>query len=361
MNDKEQKNRVRGSLVGGAIGDALGFPVEFIFSYENIQKRYGENGITRLATSQWWSGTDTGKAVISDDTQMTLFTALGVLNAKQNGMAPVPSICHAYIEWLYTQKGFRSQRFKNCWIGDLPELNVRRAPGNTCITALERIIQGRDPMNDSKGCGGVMRIAPIPLYGLSQGRISNVETLNELAADAAELTHEHPLGYIPAYVMSHIIYRLGTDESPTREVFARYVYEALQQAIQKYECQKYEMDVLQTLLEKALVLAYEDIPDYEAITQIGEGWVAEETLAIAVYCCAKHFDNFEKALVASVNHGGDSDSTGAVTGNILGAAVGYDAIPDHFKNDLELHDVILHVADDLWRGYTTRFKRNKES
>ena len=121
------------------------------------------------------------------------------------------------------------------------------------------------------------------------------------------------------------------------------------------------MDVLQTLLEKALVLAYEDIPDYEAITQIGEGWVAEETLAIAVYCCAKHFDNFEKALVASVNHGGDSDSTGAVTGNILGAAVGYDAIPDHFKNDLELHDVILHVADDLWRGYTTRFKRNKES
>ncbi len=108
-------------------------------------------------------------------------------------------------------------------------------------------------------------------------------------------------------------------------------------------------------------MAYEDIPDYEAIAQIGEGWVAEETLAIAVYCCAKHFDNFEKALVASVNHGGDSDSTGAVTGNILGAAVGYDAIPTHFKNNLELHDVILHVADDLWRGYTTRFKRNKES
>ena len=60
--------------------------------------------------------------------------------------------------------------------------------------------------------------------------------------------------------------------------------------------------------------------------------------------------------IASVNHRGDSDSTGAVTGNILGAVVGYDAIPKFFKTNLELHDVILHVADDLWRGWTTKFK-----
>lgn len=105
---------------------------------------------------------------------------------------------------------------------------------------------------------------------------------------------------------------------------------------------------------KALTLACEDIPDNDAIRQIGEGWVAEETLAIAVYCCAKHFDDFEKAMIASVNHGGDSDSTGAVTGNILGAAIGYEAIPQYFKNDLELHDVILHVADDLWLGKITQ-------
>lgn len=83
------------------------------------------------------------------------------------------------------------------------------------------------------------------------------------------------------------------------------------------------------------------------------GWVAEETVAIAVYCSLAYFDNFERAMIASVNHKGDSDSTGAVTGNILGAAIGYDTIPQHFKDDVELHDVILHVADDLWRGETT--------
>lgn len=355
MKDYEQKDRVRGALIGGAIGDALGFPVEFIYSYEDIQKRYGENGITRLDTAQWWTDTNMGKAVISDDTQMTLFTALGILNAKGKGMAPVPAICNAYIEWLYTQKGMRSKRYNDCWIGDLPELNVRRAPGHTCITALEKIIQGLDPMNDSKGCGGIMRIAPIPLYGLSQNRITDIAVLNGLAADVAELTHEHPLGYIPAYVMSHIIYRLATDESPTHEAFHEYVHEAMKMADNKYESKGQSMEILHSLINMALDLSCKDLPEHDAIRQIGEGWIAEETLAIAIYCCAKHFDDFEKAMIASVNHGGDSDSTGAVTGNILGAAIGYDAIPEHFKVDLQLHDVILHVADDLWRGYTTRF------
>ena len=63
---------------------------------------------------------------------------------------------------------------------------------------------------------------------------------------------------------------------------------------------------------------------------------------------AKYFDDIEQALIASVNHTGDSDSTGAVLGNILGAAVGYDALPQHFKDDLEMHDVILKVADQLF-------------
>lgn len=88
----------------------------------------------------------------------------------------------------------------------------------------------------------------------------------------------------------------------------------------------------------------------EAIELIGGGWVGDEALAIALYCAAKYFDDFEKAMIAAVNHSGDSDSTGAITGNILGAVLGYEALPDFYKKDLELHDVILAVADDLWEG-----------
>ena len=83
------------------------------------------------------------------------------------------------------------------------------------------------------------------------------------------------------------------------------------------------------------------------IHNIGEGWVAEETLAIAIYCTLRHQDDFSAGLIASVNHNGDSDSTGAVAGNILGALHGYDAIEEKWKKDLELRNVILEMADDL--------------
>ena len=126
-----------------------------------------------------------------------------------------------------------------------------------------------------------------------------------------------------------------------------------------YPKQQENIGYLKSLTDMALVLVGATTSDVENMEKIGGGWVGEEAFAMAVYCTAKYFDNFEKAMIAAVNHAGDSDSTGAITGNILGAAFGYNAIPPHFKNDVELHDVILHVADDLWRGETTEFLNDK--
>ena len=103
------------------------------------------------------------------------------------------------------------------------------------------------------------------------------------------------------------------------------------------------------LMQRAVDLSAQDMNERDAIRALGEGWVAEETLAIAVYCALKHPDDFEKAVIASVNHDGDSDSTGAVTGNILGAALGYDAIPAYYLDKLELRQIIEEIADDLYR------------
>lgn len=368
MDRNKQLDKIRGSLVGGAVGDALGYPVEFISSYEGIQKRYGEKGITRLDTTQWWLPDEekSGKAWISDDTQMTLFTACGLLNAKAQGKAPKYAICEAYLEWYYTQIGKRFGRYKDCWIGDVPELNNRRAPGNTCITALQDILRGKDPYNNSKGCGGIMRTAPVALYGAVwrdtpegeplEGRISNIKDVDMLAADAAEITHQHPLGWLSSALEAHVIYRILQKDSPTVDDFKAYLSEGYDMLLSLYPNEGAGITQLRALTDKALGLVGSPASDVDNIEAIGEGWVAEETLAIAVYCAVKYFDNFEKAIIASVNHKGDSDSTGAVTGNILGAVVGYDAIPELFKTDLELHNVILHVADDLWRGMTTKFK-----
>ena len=85
------------------------------------------------------------------------------------------------------------------------------------------------------------------------------------------------------------------------------------------------------------------------IHALGKGWVAEKTLAIAVYCAFKYPEDFDKALIASVNHEGDSDSTGAVTGNIVGTNVGLSGIPSKYIDDLELKDIIMEIADDLYK------------
>ena len=349
------QDRIRGSLIGGAIGDALGYPVEFIYSFEGIQGRYGERGITRLDTKQFWLDDEeqSGKAVVSDDTQMTLFTANGILNAKRQKIGMKYGICLAYIEWYLTQIGKKSGKYKDCWIGSLPELNKRRAPGNTCMTSLNDIYRGKDPINNSKGCGGVMRIAPIPLYAAVDNRMDILEA-DKLAGDAAEITHQHPLGYIPASLMSHVIYRLALDGHPTREDLIAYVLEGMGKLGDLFPQHHQEVLEMMGMARVAIDLSANDRSDLQNIGALGGGWVGDEALAIALYCAIRHFDDFEQAIIAAVNHGGDSDSTGAVTGNILGAAVGYEAIPQFFKHDLELHDVILHMADDLYRGVVTK-------
>jgi len=349
------QDRIRGSLIGGAIGDALGYPVEFIYSFEEIQKRYGERGITRLDTNQHWLPKEkqVGKAVVSDDTQMTLFTANGLLNAKKQGILLKYGICGAYIEWYLTQIGMKSPKYRDCWISDVPELNHRRAPGNTCMSSLDDIYRGKDPMNNSKGCGGVMRIAPIPLYATVQDRMS-IEEADHLAGDAAEITHQHPLGYISAALMSHVIYRLALDIEPTQDGMKRYIMEGVAEMRNQYKAYHNDVERMAELAERAIFLLDNGKTDLENIGRLGEGWTGEEALAIALFCALKHFNSFEEAMIASVNHGGDSDSTGAVTGNILGAAIGYEAIPQFYKDDLEMHDLILHMADDLYRGEVTK-------
>ena len=348
------QNRIRGSLIGGAIVDALGYPVEFIYSFEEIQKRYGERGITRLDTRQHWldETEQVGKAVVSDDTQMTLFTANGILNAKQKGMPGIIGITYAYLEWYLTQIGVKSSKYHDCWISNVQELNHRRAPGKTCMSALDDIYRGKDPMNNSKGCGGVIRIAPIPLYAVAGNRIDIINA-DRLAADAAEITHQHPLGYISAALMSHVIYRLALDNEPTREGMKRYIMEGVDMIRNQYKAYHNDVERMTELAERAIFLIDNGKTNLENIGHLGEGWTGEEALAIALYCALKHFDSFEEAMIAAVNHGGDSDSTGAVTGNILGAAVGYEAIPQFYKDDLEMHDLILHMADDLYRGELT--------
>ena len=338
--------KYRGCLLGGAVGDALGFPVEFLYD-EQIFRRYGENGITEY---ELYDGT----AEISDDTQMTLFTANGLLLGTTRRMtsgiiAPYTDfLAQCYDDWLITQSFPPSPGYRNhTWLINVPELHHERAPGHTCINALRSGRKGAigHPINDSKGCGGVMRVAPIGLY-FPAGPGSDETDL--LGAQAAALTHGHELGYIPAAALVHIInYLTHIEHADLRHA----VDDSLDAVKRLFPNARYLTDFLR-LMEKACLLSREkELDDLEGIRVLGEGWVAEETLAIAVYCSLKYENNFEKGIVAAVNHSGDSDSTGSVTGNILGAFLGSDEIPEEFLSKLELKQVITQIADDLYYDY----------
>ncbi len=339
---------IRGSMIGGAVGDALGYPVEFL-SYLDIQSVYGNSGIRSYVYD---SSKD--RALISDDTQMTLFTAVGILNGdtrvRLRGIGGPPSsyIWDSYQAWLRTQRGISGSPDDKTktWLDNVPELYAERAPGITCLSALSGGIPGRieNPINNSKGCGGVMRVAPLGLYYSSV----NLSDLDREGAAVAALTHGHPLGYMPAAVLTHIINQITYARD--RYACLREIVLSSRNAVAALFSGNEYTSALTELINLAVTLSENGRPDLENIRRLGEGWVAEETLAIAIYCSLRYSDDFSEGIIAAVNHDGDSDSTGAVTGNILGAWLGYSAIPEKWKNKLELSEVILEVADDLCHG-----------
>ena len=342
---KKNLDKFRGCLIGGAAGDALGYAIEFL-SESFIFAKFGKEGITDCLLHD-------GKAWISDDTQMTMFTANGLLFGTTRGctrgiMGTYPSyIAGAYRDWYKTQ--FESyancnRKFITSWLMHVPELFAPRAPGNTCLSAIDAGCCGsiEKPINNSKGCGGVMRVAPIGLY-FGDSRKTPL-AIDLMGADVAALTHGHEMGYIPAAMLVHIVRLASHKENITLK-------EAVLDSTAAMEMLFAEAKSLPgflKLIRRAVELSESDLSDLDAIHKLGQGWVGDEALAIAIYCALKYSDDFDKALIAAVNHEGDSDSTGAITGNILGAYLGLSGIPEKYITNLELVDVLTELADDLY-------------
>jgi ADP-ribosylglycohydrolase len=341
--DRRTREHFSGCLLGGAVGDALGAPVEFLSLHE-IRSEYGQAGITDYDLAYDRCG------AITDDTQMTLFTAEGVLRADvrwhHKGIChPASVIHHAYIRWLQTQgESSRSQFSKNemdGWLIGVKRLHNRRAPGNTCQSALGGAEMGtiEKPLNDSKGCGGVMRAAPI-------GLVARDETAAFiLGCEAAAITHGHPSGYFSAGCFAAIVRNLTEGRALPDAIERTLRILNKSDHIRHEECS--------AAIRKAVALWHdlEVAPSPEAVERLGEGWVGEEALAIALYCALSARDDFARGVLLAVNHGGDSDSTGAITGNLLGLMLGQNAIPTDWLDRLELRAEIETMADDLFTGF----------
>lgn len=327
-----------GCLVGGAIGDAWGAPVEFL-DYQTIVEEYGEEGVKETHYTK-----TKGLALISDDTQMSMFTAEGLLRARscatQKGKEIEKegikrSVFRSYLRWLYTQGlgtvQWKSKDYDGYLIG-VKALHAYRNPALTCITALGRGTIGtiEQPINEGKGCGGIMRIAPVGLF-------IKDETAFDVGCELAALTHGDPLAYLPAGALALMIQRIIMGDTLDIAVWKMFM---------RLKGEAHGKEIVQ-LLEKAISLVSEGEPNYEKVEALGKGYLGHETLAIATYCALSAQDDFTKGVQLAINHGGNSDTTAAVTGNILGAYLGANQISDAFKQHVECQKELEELAKDL--------------
>ena len=343
-SDAQLRARFHGCLLGGAAGDALGAPVEFL-DLEEIVKAYGEQGIRDYAPAYGKLGS------ITDDTQMTLFTGEGMLCAQLAsalaGQAPdfFSAATASYARWLTTQEISQrglSAAAKSGWLLEQRKLFSRRSPGTTCLSALHSNRgKVKRAANDSKGCGGVMRIAPVGMYfahalGRERNQDRLIPSIFRTGSDLAAITHGHPSGCLSAGVLA-VLVGLVLAGSPLKE--------AINAAKEELRNHKSHKETL-AAIEQAEALAETRPRERSALRVMGKGFVAEEALAMGLYC-ALSAHNFEDGIILAVNHSGDSDATGSITGNLLGAAAGVQAIPERWLRNLELRTTIEALADDL--------------
>lgn len=313
---RARQSQYEGCLLGLALGDALGAPVEFL-KLDEIRQEYGPDGIAGL---ELWREFRAGS--FTDDTQMSLATARGCVDAYlalRHGdvWRPAQAVYRRYLAWLRTQ--------------DNPYMN--RAPGATCLWALRsgRMGTWEAPFNNRKGCGGVMRVAPAGL-AFPPGQAF------QYGVEFAAITHGHPSGYLPAGVLAETVALL---------MEGRELQECVIAALKALRHWWGHEETL-AKAEQARRLASEGVEAQEAIAQLGEGWVGEEALAIALYCSLRFEQDWQAAVLVAVNHSGDSDSTGSITGAILGTLLGEEALPARWLSQLESASGIKAIADDLY-------------
>ncbi|MCX6153781.1 MAG: ADP-ribosylglycohydrolase family protein [Candidatus Kapabacteria bacterium] len=333
--DQQRLSKIQGCLIGGAIGDALGATIEFD-SINQVLARYGKEGITDFVNKYGTAG------IFTDDTQMSLFSCEGILNYFNSDHSFVNiddlviEIWKSYKNWYITQSVPFSANDKDKYDSRLMKfenLFANRAPGGTCLSSLQSGKFGTmdDQINNSKGCGTVMRIAPA-------GFIENIDNF-ELGCKIGALTHGHPTGYLASGCLAQIISYISHGDS---------ILNSIKKSIKILKKYEYHEQTLEAV-EKAVDFYKLGLtPNYQIVEMLGGGWIAEEALSIALYCALDYQEDFQKALILSVNHSGDSDSTGAITGNILGTYIGIEAIPKKWIDEVEMSSEILEMAVGLY-------------
>ena len=322
------EDRFEGCLLGLAVGDALGYPTEFL-SFREILQRFGPEGIQDLPGNP---------ALHSDDTQLSMAVAKALVEGGDRGIEEFMVLLRReFLAW------FRS-----------PEND--RAPGNTTIHGCQNLEAGiswdQSGILQSKGCGANMRVAPIGLYFFDQP--SGLRLFSRASALA---THAHPTAMVAAEVTAFCVSWAVQGVPPTEyldriavlernsldsweprfgDVWERAKFNSPREYLNEGWRQ------LLSELDKVPRAVSENPPDICSIT--GGGWVAEEALACALACVLIYPENYSAAVRKGASNSGDSDSIASITGAVSGALLGVNAIPKDWRKRVESRNRLLELA-----------------
>lgn len=302
------RKKIRGCMLGLAIGDGLGYPTEFIRTREDILIVTNGKGVTDLPDP----------AIYTDDTQMTISIAEAIIKSGDNLDEFMTALTEEFIKWLKMQ--------------DIPE--QRRAPGNTCLAACRQLHAGihweESGIASSLGCGSAMRSAPLGLFH------TKVEKIVDFAISSSKITHPAELalcGSVGTALVTHFALR--------GEPVGRWAAELLKVVSINEEFK-------QVIREAAEHAALRTDPDYVMSDRcLGEGWTGHEAVASALYCCMMHPDSYEKAVLLAANAVGDCDSIACIAGAWMGARFGVDGIRSDWVEKIENREMLTNLADRL--------------
>jgi ADP-ribosylglycohydrolase len=300
MSDQDA---VKGILAGLALGDALGWPIEFL-NMQKINTIYGPGGIKEPPNP----------AQVTDDTQTSLVIAEALVEAGHKDIESLMAVVtRRLIEW-----------------SNSPDND--RAPGHTvteAVRTLEAGVPWRESGGQAKGNGSAIRVASIGFFYQH-----NPDRLREVAHATGIATHAHPASDAATIAAAYAV-KLALDGTNPADYINKIL--AFTNGISG--------DLDDALLRIGHVLEWTD--EFAAINHIGDGWVGEQSVAMALYCVLRYPDDFAGAVRRAVNIPGDSDSVGCIAGGIMGARLGISGVPSDWVARLENRDALLDLADQL--------------
>ena len=335
----------RGCLLGLAVGDAMGYTVDGS-TWDQIREDYGPNGLLGYDLVN-------GYADVTSYTQIAAFACNGLLlgltrGQMQGTMAPfVRYVGLGIREWAQGQRLRSVQGRTFCWVSRVKELRTRRCMDTLMLDTLNRDRLGslEDPVNRFVSPGALTAAVPVGLFS-DMGRITRQEA-TRLGAEVVALTHGNPTAFLTGAVVAHLIGGAVKKQDAPIEELIRDATDTIQiQFGREYP----QTEEIWELLRLSQALTRSDaVTTVEAMEQLRCRTCAE-VLAGALYACCVSGGDFDTAMITAVNHSGCSAAVGALTGAILGARLGQDALPEFYLECLEPAAVLAELADDMAQG-----------